>query len=84
MQQLLIRPGGYVLPSVIDIVPLREILEMLHGYNPFVTIYRMAYEGMQQVLSELSQSNMQNMLNLQMEFLITKGLVQRRYNLPIM
>ena len=83
IQQLSIRPGGYVLPSVIDIVLLRLLLEMLHEYNPFVTIYRTAYERMQQALSQLSQNNIQIILNPQMELLITKGLDQHYYNLAM-
>jgi len=82
IEQLSIRPGGYVLPSVIDIVHLRQLLEILHEYNPFVTIYRTAYERKQQALSQLSQNNMQIILNPRMELLITKGLDQRLYNLP--
>jgi len=47
MQQFSIQLCGYVLPSVIDIVLLCQLLEMLNKYNPFVTIYRTAYERMQ-------------------------------------
>jgi len=80
---LLIQPGGYVLPSIIDMILLRQLLKMLHVCNPFITIYQMAYKIMQQALSQLTLNNMQIILNSRMELLITKGLEQHHYNLPM-
>ena len=83
VEQLRIRPGGPALSEAIEVVLLQELLEMLHGCNPFIAIYRTAHERIQQAVTNVPEAQLQLILNPRMELICATGADRRRHHVPV-
>ena len=83
VQQLRLRPGGYALSEAIEVVLFQQLLEMLHNCNPFIAIYRTAFERLKEAIANVSEEQLQVILNPRMELICATGADQRRHNIPV-
>jgi len=73
ISQIRQRPGGYVLPSVINIILLQQLLKVLHEHNPYIHLYRTAHERLQQAIRSLPANEVRLLLNPRMELVLDQG-----------
>jgi len=58
------------------------LLEVLHEHNPYIHIYRTAYERLQQAIQTLPANEVRLLLNPRMELVLDQGRDSQRYNIP--
>ena len=71
--QLQISEGGIPLPSESKVSLLQQLLTMLYECNPFIAIYRIAHERLQQAIITLPQEQLQILLNPKLELVLALG-----------